>query len=106
MLTQQGIAEGDVLKRLDQCDVAVRYHLIHTVALLSLGVSTSRRAAKTKGFAALFILLGIGLFSGGLYSMVYFGAMGHWAIVPSGGLFLIFGWLFVAKAAFSKDTGA
>ena len=103
-LTKQGLDEADVLKRLDQCDVAVRYHLIHVVALLALGASTSRRAATTKSFAAFFMVLGIALFSGGLYSMVYLGKMGHWAIVPSGGLCFIIGWLCVAYAAFSKDA--
>lgn len=103
MLTKQRIAEADVVKRLDQCDVAVRYHMVHVVALLALGVSTSRRAVGAKSFAAFFMLLGIALFSGGLYSMVYLGQMGHWAIVPSGGLCLILGWLGVACVAFSKD---
>ncbi len=104
MLTNQGLAEADVLKRLSQCDVAVRYHLVHVVALLAIGNSTSRRAEASKGIAAFFMLLGIALFSGGLYSMVYFGKMGHWAIVPAGGLCLIIGWLSVANVAFSKDT--
>ena len=103
MLAKQGLAEADVLKRLDQCDVAVRYHLLHVVALLALGVSTSRRAVSTKSVAAFFMLLGIALFSGGLYSMVYLGQMGHWSIVPGGGLCFIIGWLSVAYAAFSKD---
>ena len=103
MLTKQGVAEADVLKRLEQCDIAVRYHMVHVVALLAIGVSTSRRGAATKSFAAFFLLLGTALFSGGLYSMVYFGQMGHWAIVPSGGLCLIIGWLSVANVAFSKD---
>ena len=103
MLTDQGLAEVEVLKRLDQCEIAVRYHMIHVVALLALGASTSRRAATTKSVAAFFLLLGIALFCGGLYSMVYYGEMGHWAIVPSGGLCFIVGWLTIAFTAFSKD---
>ncbi len=103
MLTNQGLAEADVLKRLDQCDVAVRYHLTHVVALLAFGLSTRRRAVASKSLAAFFMLLGIALFSGGLYSMVYFGEMGHWAIVPVGGLCFIIGWLNIAIAAFSKE---
>ena len=103
MLNNQGLAEAEVLKRMDQCDIAVRYHLLHVVALLALGASTSRRAAAAKSFAAFFMLLGIALFSGGLYSMVYFGEMGHWAIVPGGGLCFIIGWLSVANAAFSME---
>jgi uncharacterized membrane protein YgdD (TMEM256/DUF423 family) len=103
MLSKQGLAEADVLKRLDQCEVAVRYHMIHVVALLALGASTSRRAATTKRLAAIFLLLGMSLFCGGLYSMVYLGEMGHWAIVPAGGACFIIGWLTVAFSAFSKD---
>jgi len=102
-LIGQGLAEADILKRLDQCDVAVRYHLIHTVALLALGLSTSRRAVTLKSTAAVFILLGNALFCGGLYSMVYAGQMGHWAIVPMGGLCFIIGWLFISATAFSPD---
>ncbi len=49
------------------------------------------------------MLLGIALFCGGLYSMVYLGEMGHWAIVPSGGLCFIIGWLITATSAFSAD---
>ncbi len=103
MLTEQGLSEGDVLKRLDQCDVAVRYHLTHVVALLALGLSTSRRAVQTKNAAAVFMLLGIAFFSGGLYSMVYTGVMGHWAIVPFGGLCFIVGWIITAAIAFSSE---
>lgn len=98
-LTAQGLGEAQILKRLEQCDVAVRYHLIHVVVLLVLGLSMSRRTAAIKNAAALFFLLGIGLFCGGLYSMVYLGEMGHWAIVPSGGLCFIVGWLITASIA-------
>ena len=103
-LAEQGIEQVDVLKRLDQCEVAVRYHLIHTIALLTLGLSSSRRAVAVKNTAALFMLLGIALFCGGLYSMVYFGEMGHWAIVPSGGLCFIIGWIITASIAFSAEA--
>ncbi len=103
LLIAQGLAAADILQRLDQCEIAVRYHLIHTAVLLALGLSTSRRATTLKSTAAVFILLGIALFSGGLYSMVYAGQMGHWAIVPAGGLCFIIGWLVVAATAFSAD---
>lgn len=103
-LVEQGLSQVDLLKRLDQCDVAVKYHLIHTIALLTLGLSTSRRAVAIKSTAAIFMLLGIALFCGGLYSMVYLGVMGHWAIVPSGGLCFILGWISTAAIAFSAES--
>jgi uncharacterized membrane protein YgdD (TMEM256/DUF423 family) len=95
-LSEQGIAPEDIAERLDQCDVAVRYHLTHTLALLVIGFLSPTEFRWRRTFAALFLLLGILLFSGGLYSMVFLGEMGHWAIVPSGGLCFLLGWLWVA----------
>ncbi len=101
-LLKQGLPVEDVVKRLSQCDVAVRYHMIHTVAILALGLSAGQVFSKRRWGAVVFLLLGIALFSGGLYAMVYLGQMGHWAIVPSGGLCFILGWLFAASLAWSE----
>jgi uncharacterized membrane protein YgdD (TMEM256/DUF423 family) len=95
--------EADVIaKRLSQCDVAVRYHMLHTLAILALGLSGVKN--KSASIAVLFWLLGICLFSGGLYSMVFLGKMGHWAIVPSGGLCFIIGWTAVVIMGFSHKS--
>jgi uncharacterized membrane protein YgdD (TMEM256/DUF423 family) len=102
-LAKQGIAEADIAKRLDQCDVAVRYHLTHVLALLAIGLN-GRSGTGSKQIAALFFLLGIGLFCGGLYSMVYLGVMGHWAIVPAGGVSFMLGWIALATSAFSTPA--
>jgi uncharacterized membrane protein YgdD (TMEM256/DUF423 family) len=102
-LAEQGVEAADIAKRLEQCDIAVRYHMVHAVALLAIGISLPRPAIKRKNVAALFFLLGIGLFCGGLYSMVYRGEMGHWAIVPSGGLCFVIGWVVLALAAFTEN---
>lgn len=105
-LLAQGIAVDDVAKRLSQCDVAVRYHMVHAVTLLALGLSAGPVLSKRRLGAVVFMLLGLALFSGGLYAMVYLGQMGHWAIVPSGGLCFILGWLFTASLAWSESAGA
>lgn len=99
MLLEQGVVPEQVAKRLSQCDVAVRYHMTHCLALLTLGLIADRLGTKRRNVAASFFLLGIVLFSGGLYSMVYLGQMGHWAIVPLGGLCFILGWLTTASLA-------
>lgn len=101
-LTKQGVAPEGIVKRLDQCDVAVRYHMTHVLALLALGALAGRQAARRIALAACFFLLGIALFCGGLYSMVYWGEMGHWAIVPTGGLCFIMGWLATATLAWQS----
>lgn len=95
-LVEQALAADDIEKRLDQCDVGVRYHMIHTLALLFLGVAPTA-ARRRKAIASALFLFGIALFSGGLYAMVFLGEMGHWAIVPSGGLCFILGWLATAS---------
>jgi|694.fasta_scaffold00607_22 uncharacterized membrane protein YgdD (TMEM256/DUF423 family) len=92
MLQRSGNDLDWVNKRLDQCETAVRYHLLHTVALLALSLSPLGGYWWSK-WTASFWLLGILLFCGGLYSIVFFDKLGHWAIVPLGGLSLIVGWL-------------
>ncbi len=103
-LESQGLDATEIAKRLEQCEIAVRYHMLHTLALLAIGLSPSCRGRKSAFFAAVLMLLGIALFSGGLYSMVFIGAMGHWAIVPSGGLCMILGWCGVASLAFGGSN--
>ena len=102
MLLQQGVVAEQVAKRLSQCDVASRYHMLHCLALLSLGLLGEGFGTGRRACAASFFLLGIMLFSGGLYSMVYLGQMGHWAIVPLGGLCFILGWLCTASLAWKQ----
>lgn len=105
-LLDQGLTAADVAKRLSQCDVAVRYHLIHTVGLLVLGLTAGQALSKRRLAAIVFLLLGIALFSGGLYAMVYWGQMGHWAIVPTGGLCFMLGWLLTASLAWGERCAA
>jgi uncharacterized membrane protein YgdD (TMEM256/DUF423 family) len=93
----------EIAKRLEQCEIAVRYHMFHALALLVLGLSPSCRGLGRTAAAAIFMLFGIAMFSGGLYSMVFIGVMGHWAIVPSGGLCMLIGWGCVASLAFARN---
>jgi uncharacterized membrane protein YgdD (TMEM256/DUF423 family) len=105
-LVEQGLEALDVQKRLEQCDTAVRYHMVHALALLCIGGLTTAISGRRRAAAAVFFLLGTALFSGGLYSMVFLGRMGHWAIVPSGGLCFIIGWGCVACLAFTKQVSS
>ena len=86
-------------------DTAVKYQLIHAVALLALAAWAEARRSKSPdgqrllGWAARCWLVGSVLFSGSLYAL----AMGapHWLgpVTPLGGLALITGWVLVAVAA-------
>lgn len=97
-LVEQSIAPEEIADRMRQCDVAVRYHMLHVIVLLVVGLGRLRSTRLT-AISALFFLLGMLLFCGGLYSMVFTGIMGHWAIVPAGGLCFLIGWLTLATSA-------
>lgn len=90
LLLKQQLPADDIAKRLSQCEVGARYHMSHALAILAVALLETRSRLAT--IAIFFWTLGIALFSGGLYSMVFLGKMGHWAIVPSGGLCFMIGW--------------
>jgi uncharacterized membrane protein YgdD (TMEM256/DUF423 family) len=72
--------------------IAVQYHLFHSVALLALGLFASATGRPVR-LPALLFCAGVLLFSGSLYLLA--GAGQRWAgpVTPVGGLLLIAGWL-------------
>lgn len=88
-----------IAKKLDQCEIGVRYNIYHSLAMLAIGLATLVRRIKYLGTAVLFFTFGMVLFSGGLYSMSMIDIMGHWSIVPLGGVLLLVGWILVGVAA-------
>jgi len=86
-------------RALEIWDTAVRYHGIHAAALLAIALSPL--AASLRGAGWLFAL-GIVLFSGSLYALALGGPRLLGPITPLGGLAFIAGWLWIAKAAFTR----
>ena len=84
-LRSSGLDEVDVQKKVDQCEIAVKYQMYHSLAILGLGLAPATQTRRTWKVACVLFLVGMTLFSGGLYSMVFFSAMGHWSIVPTRG---------------------
>jgi uncharacterized membrane protein YgdD (TMEM256/DUF423 family) len=94
------------LDRLQVFETGVRYQIIHSIALivLSLAMMNAQKqenadlAIKWMQRAALFMTIGIVLFSGSLYiistSSILPFSVGPWMgpITPIGGLFFIIGW--------------
>jgi uncharacterized membrane protein YgdD (TMEM256/DUF423 family) len=70
----------------------VLYHLLHSVALLALGLFAQATSRPVTLPAALFTA-GIVLFSGSLYLLAGLGQRWAGPITPLGGLCLIAGWL-------------
>ncbi len=78
-------------KRLEQFDTGVRYHMLHTVALVAVtaipvGSLTVRR------WVGRLLIAGIFLFSGSLYLLVLTNRTAFGMITPIGGLCWILAW--------------
>jgi uncharacterized membrane protein YgdD (TMEM256/DUF423 family) len=106
-LEKRGLAPDIVAKKLDQCELGVRYQMYHALALAAIALSTRAAGSKLLCAASVLFLVGTLCFSGGLYSIVFADQIIHWSIVPIGGTTLIVAWLCVASSAiFGKhDSG-
>jgi uncharacterized membrane protein YgdD (TMEM256/DUF423 family) len=100
-LQKHGYEGPNLARRLDIFETAVRYNLIHAIAIVVTGVLSRERPRKTWNAAAAAFLVGVVLFSGLLYVLTFAGPAWNWlgAVVPLGGLSLIAGWLVLAVGA-------
>jgi uncharacterized membrane protein YgdD (TMEM256/DUF423 family) len=77
-------------------ETAVRYHFIHALGLLAIGVLLRSIDAELLRWSAVLVLAGVILFSGSLY-LLTFGAPRFLGIItPIGGLALVGGWILFA----------
>ena len=82
--------------KLSVYETAVRYHFIHALGLLAIGVLLRSVDGELLRWSAALVLAGIVLFSGSLY-LLTFGAPRFVGIVtPVGGLALLAGWILFA----------
>lgn len=86
-------------------ETGVKYHLLHALALVVLGLNTNYFIEKRFKVAALLLMLGILFFSGSIYALstVEINGMASMQkifgpITPLGGLCFISGWLLLAFA--------
>jgi uncharacterized membrane protein YgdD (TMEM256/DUF423 family) len=97
------LADGFDAGALAAYDTAVRYQLLHALALVGLAALAGRglpeRCLRLAGwcFAA-----GTLLFSGALYARALLGAPLFLPIAPVGGVLLMLGWAFLLSAAFKR----
>lgn len=77
-------------------ETAVRYHLVHAVALLALAALAQRLPEGTASVAGWAFSLGILIFSGSLYLLVLTGPRWLGAVTPLGGTALLVGWAALA----------
>lgn len=103
LLVEMAYSPELIEKRLDQFDIGVRYHLLHTVALVAVaaipfGSPTIRR------WVGRFMIAGILLFSGSLYALVLTNRTDFGMITPVGGLCWILAWSALMGMAYSVKS--
>ncbi len=86
---------ASIAKKLDNYEKAVRYQLYHALTIFAIGSIPVTRSVRGLSISALWMLLGIFLFCGGIYGIVFTTLATHW-IVPFGGLSFIIGWTWLA----------
>ena len=80
-------------------DTAVKYHLVHVLALLATAWASDRWGGPWTTAAGWLFVAGIAVFSGSLYLLVLSGQRWLGAITPIGGVAFIAGWVALAVAA-------
>lgn len=80
-------------------ETAVRYQMYHAFGLMAAGLLAGRGCPRAIRGAGWFFLIGIVLFSGGLYGWIFTQIKPLVHIVPIGGLAWILGWISLAIAA-------
>ena len=91
-----GLTEMVTPERLKVYETAVRYHLLHSVALMivgTLGIVVPSLSVSSTGYL---FLAGLILFSGSLYLLVLTDTPWLGAITPIGGVAWIVGWGLLA----------
>ena len=80
-------------------ETAVRYQLIHAIALLAVGLAAARFPAGRWSIPIGLFVAGTVLFSGSLYALALSGMRWLGAVTPLGGVCFLLGWLAVTWIA-------
>ncbi len=77
-------------------DTAFRYHALHAVAIVLVGLAAARWPRRGWAVPAVLFAAGTFVFAGSLYGLAVSGVGALGAITPIGGLMLLGGWLWAA----------
>ena len=97
-LEARSVDPADIDHYVSVFETGARYHLIHAVALWGAGLWAKQQPGRWASVGIIAWLIGILVFSGCLYALALTGIKVLGAIVPLGGVALIFGWLCLAMA--------
>ena len=90
---------------LDVFETGVRYHLVHALAILVVGLAVELRPHRLWEVAGWLFSGGIVVFGGSLYALALTGVRWLGAITPIGGICFLAGWIAVALAALRSRPG-
>jgi len=79
-------------------ETAVRYQLIHALALLAVAWACTRWPGRLAQASGWLFVAGTLLFSGSLYAITLAGVRGLGLVTPIGGVALLLGWLSLLAA--------
>jgi uncharacterized membrane protein YgdD (TMEM256/DUF423 family) len=96
---QTGIKIPASQKYLADFKTGAEYQMYHALALLAVGLLALQRPSSGLNFAGWSFVVGIVLFSGGLYLLATTGQRWTIAIIPVGGTAFLVGWAALAVAA-------
>lgn len=104
LLGNWGYEGAEAARRISIFETAIRYQMLHALALVLAGLLLDRRFCNCWNFAAWAFLLGVLVFSGFLKVLTFAGPQWNWlgAIVPIGGVSMIVGWFSLAVGALRK----
>jgi uncharacterized membrane protein YgdD (TMEM256/DUF423 family) len=85
-------------RMLEVFETAVRYQMLHSLALLAAGWVSSKAPGRFAVWSGGFFVGGIVLFSGSLYLLTLAGQRWAGAVTPLGGAALLAGWACLALA--------
>lgn len=88
--------------KLQVYETAVRYHFLHSLGLLAIGVLLRSLDGELLRWAAALVLAGIVLFSGSLYWLTFGAPRLVGILTPLGGLTLIVGWILFAATVWRQ----
>lgn len=88
-------ALSDVLtpERLETFETAVRYQLVHALALIAIALASAHFGSPALRLGARLMTVGVAIFAGTLYLLVATGIGILGAVTPLGGAALIGGWI-------------
>lgn len=94
-----GLSDMLTPERLRVYETAVRYHLIHALAMIVVGALSLAAPTVQVAAAGYLFVAGIILFSGSLYALVLTNTPWLGAITPFGGVAWILAWVLFAYRA-------